>query len=63
MGYKQAHRKEDDIATVNAGIRVRMDHTFTKVKLNQYISNSARWFDGLLKNKFALLWLLANSHL
>jgi len=30
-GYKQAHRKGDDIATVNSGIRVKMDTTMKKV--------------------------------
>ena len=30
-GYKQAHRKEDDIAIVNAGIRVYFDDNLDQV--------------------------------
>ena len=30
-GYKQAHRKEDDIAIVNAGMRVSFEEDTNKV--------------------------------
>ena len=30
-GFKQAHRREDDIAVVNAGMRVRLDENTHKV--------------------------------
>jgi xanthine dehydrogenase/oxidase len=32
FGYKQAHRKEDDIAIVNAGMRVVFEDTTSVIK-------------------------------